>query len=324
MRNLRPVSFLFLAGIAMFWCQVLNAQQGPRPEPNKLGFSFSNEIVLSSDAELRGSDTAYKRVSVQDLSWTLSQAIPLRGNRSASIGLGYNLIHTTVVEPGVWDDKKGWDDFKQSHPKWNQLPVPNRLQSLTATLDYSQEINDRWSFSSSGSVGSYVTKTGLLSRGWGIGASALGLYKWDPDLTLAIGASYESLSADFRFIPIIGFDWRLSEKWSMALGFPSTAVTYQLRKSLALSLGVSGSGGVYYVKDDPQPGAAPRSLAGSRLETMEARLGFKVDWQLNDTFSINCTSGDILYREFKYIDRGYKLKSHDMVSFLSIGGSCSF
>ncbi len=73
-------------------------------------------------------------------------------------------IHTSVVEPGRFDDKKGWDDFKRSHPKWNQLPVPNRLQSLTATLDYSQEINDRWSVSSSGSVGSYVTKTGLLPR----------------------------------------------------------------------------------------------------------------------------------------------------------------
>jgi hypothetical protein len=324
MRNLRPLSFLFLAGIAAFSCQALNAQLSPRSEPNKLGFSFSNECVLSSDAELRGSDTAYRKVAIQDLSWTLSQAIPLRGNRTASVGLGYNFIHTAVEEPGRFDDKKGWSDFKQSHPKWNQLPVPSRLQSLAATLDYSQEVNERWSLSSSGSVGSYVTKSGLLSHGWGITASALGLYKWDPDLTLAVGASYESLSTDFRFIPIVGFDWRLSDKWSMALGFPSTAVTYQMRKSLSLSIGLSGSGGVYYVKDDPQPGVAARTLAGSRLETMEARLGFKVEWQFNDTFSVNCTSGDILYREFKYIDRGYKLKSHDMVSFLSIGGSCSF
>jgi hypothetical protein len=324
MRNLRPALSLFFASIAVFWCRALYAQQSPPSEAQKLGFTFSNELVLSSDAELRDNETAYRKVAVQDLSWNLSQAIPLRGNRSATIGLGYNLIHTSVVEPGSLDDKTGWNDFKQSHPKWNQLPVPNRLQSLTATLDYSQEVNERWSFSSSGSVGSYVTKTGLLSRGWGVGASALGLYKWDSELTLAVGASYESLSSDFRFIPIIGFDWRLSDKWSMALGFPSTAVTYQLRKNLTFSLGVSGSGGVYYVKDDPQPGATSRSLAGSRLETMEARLGFKVEWQLNDRFSVNCTSGDILYREFKYIDRDYKLKSHDMVSFLSVGGSCSF
>jgi hypothetical protein len=315
---------LFCAGLAFSFCNVLGAEPKPSLQTQKLGFSFSNEITLSSDAELKGTDTDYKYVAVQNYSWTLAQAIPLDGNRSATVSLGYNLVHTAVEEPDRFNDDDTWDEFKASHPNWNRVPVPSRLQSLTASIDYSQEINDRWSASTSLSAGSYVTKTGLLSQGWGISASAMGLYKWDSSLTLAIGAAYDSLSSDFRFIPIIGLDYQLSEKWSMALGFPSTAVTYQMRKSLAMSIGLSGAGGVYYVKEDPQPGAAARSLAGSKLETMEVRLGFKTEWQINDTFSISGTLGNVLYREFKYIDRDYKLKSHNMVSFISIGGSCAF
>jgi len=316
---------LFCAGMAFSFSVNLHAQElKPSVEPQKRGLSLSHEFVFSSDAELRGNDTNYKRVAIQNYSWALSQNLPLNGNRSATIGLAYDLIHSGVKEPDSVDDDDSWDDYKQTHPNWNRLPVPSRLQSLTASIDYSQEIDDKWSFSSSISAGSYVTKTGLLSAGWGVCASAMSLYKWDPSLTIAFGAAYDSLSEDFRLIPIFGFDYRLNEKWSMALGFPATAVTYQLRRNLSMSFGVSGSGGVYYVKDDPQPGAATRSLAGSKLETMEVRLGFKTEWQINDTFSINATTGHVLYREFKYIDRNYKLKSHDMVSFLSIGGSCSF
>ena len=324
MKTLSLATALFCAGLVFSFSAVLHAQPEPKPDPQKLGLSFTNEIVLSSDAELNGTDTNYRHVAIQNYSWALAQAIPLAGNRSATVGLGYNLVHTGVEEPDKFDDDDSWDDFKQTHPNWNRLPVPSRLQSLTASLDYSQEINDRWSFSSSTSVGSYVTQTGLLSKGWGTCISAMGLYKWDSDLTLAVGAAFDSLSSDFRLIPIFGFDYRVSDKWSMSLGFPSTAVTYQMRKSLTMSFGLSGSGGVYYVKDDPQPGAALHSLADSKLETMEVRLGFKTEWQINDTFSINATTGHVLYREFKYIDRNYKLKSHDIVSFLSIGGSCSF
>jgi len=324
MKMLSIATSLVCAGMAFSFCQDLAAQPSPAPEPQKLGLSLSSELVLSSDAELKGNDTNYKRVAVENASWTLSQSIPLKGNRSATVGLGYNLTHTGIQEPSNWEDVDAWKDFKNSHPNWDRLPIPSQLESLAASFDYSQQIDDRWSFSSSLSTGSYVARTGLLANGWGTCASAMTLYKWDPTLTLAFGMSYDSLSADFRFIPIIGFDWQLSEKWSLAIGFPSTAVTYQMRRNLTMSLGLSGSGGVYYVKDDPQPGVTARSLDNSKLETMEARLGFKVEWQINDTFSVNATSGHILYREFKYIDRSYKLKSRDMVPFLSIGGSCSF
>lgn len=320
-----PVALFFFCACAAFsFGQASNKLPTASPEPQKLGLSLSSELILSNNSELKGTDADYKRVAIQNLSWALSQAIPLNGNRSATIGLGCDIVHTRVEPPRGFDKDDTWDEFKQTHPNWDRLPVPTWLKALTASFGYAQEIDERWSFSSSLAVGSHVANTGLLSKGWGTSISAMGLYKWDPDFTLALGAAYDSLSSDFRFVPILGFDYQLSDKWTLALGFPSTAISYQMRKSLLMSLELTGSGGTYHVQDDPRLGVAAHSLSNSKLETMEVRLGFKVEWQINDTFAINATSGHVLYREFKYIDRNYKLRSRDVVGFLSVGGSCSF
>jgi len=119
--------------------------------------------------------------------------------------------------------------------------------------------------SASVGVGSQVTDTGLLSDGWGARASAIGIYNRSQHFTFMAGLAYNSLSQDFKLVPVVGCDWRPTEKWSFAFGFPKTGVTYKLNKQLALGLAASGSGGVFYVKNDPL-GATPRSLDKSHLQ----------------------------------------------------------
>jgi hypothetical protein len=137
------------------------------------------------------------------------------------------------------------------------------------------------------------------------------------------GVAYNSLAQDLKIVPVLGCDWRPTEKWSVAIGFPKTGVTYKLNRQVSLGLAVSGSGGGYYVKNDPQPGIAPRSLADSKLQYLDARLGFYCNWKINDTFRISGTVGQVLLRQIKYIDRDYKLKSHGTTPFLSLSGTIS-
>jgi hypothetical protein len=289
-----------------------------------LGLTLTSDTVLSGEAEMKSSESQYRHVMMVHSSWDLSQFVPVGDTGSVTFGLGYNISHCFVQEPSGWEEDDFWKEYKRTHPDWDKLPIPKRMQSLVASMEFSRVLNDKWSLSTTVAAGSYVGNCGLLSDGWGVAVSSIGLYRWKENVTFAVGAAYDSLSHDYRFVPILGFDWQINEKWSAAIGFPSTSVTYKLNRRFTLSWEASGSGGTYCVKEDPAPGIAPRSLANSKLETLEIRVGSRITWKINDRFSVNAASGLMLYREFKYIDRNYKLKSHNASSFLSVGGSVSF
>jgi len=319
-----PVSRLF--GVVLLWATLVRADTPSIPvttKAEKSGPVFVNEIVIGSDTELKATDTDYRHVSFYHASWGLSQAVPVGESGNLTFGLAYTLSHRRVTDPPSWEDNS-WKEFKSTHPDWNRIPIPRVLQSLSASIEYGQTIDDYWSISSCISTGSYTAKKGLLSDGWGAATSVMAQYKWSPTLTLAFGAAYDSLSHDYRYVPLVGFDWQFSDKWSAAIGFPSTAVTYTMNRHLSMAIELSGAGGTYHVKDDPAPGAAVRSLASSKLETTEVRLGFKIGWKINDTYSISATTGHVVYREYKYIDRDYKLRSHDISEFGAISGTISF
>jgi len=292
--------------------------------PEKIGLTFSNEVIASSDTTLKADDSKYRHVTFVHSNWNLSQALSINQTSTLTFGLAYDLSAHQVSEPAGWEDDDFWKEYKRTHPDWNRVPLPKQLQSLTASVEYARQINDSWSVSTSVSTGSHVAGKKLLSNGWGTAASIMGLYKWNPEVTLAIGAAYDSLSHDYRFVPLIGVDWQINPKWSAAIGFPSTAVTYAMTDNLTMALEASGSGGTFHVQEDPAPGISPRSLAGSKLESTEVRLGYKVGWRINSTFSVSATTGNVLYREFKYIDRDYKLKSRDVSAFVAISGAISF
>jgi hypothetical protein len=304
MAAMTTVKIFLTVVLALPFCLALQAQPMQPLAPGQIGLSFSSTATATGDGKLKDDSTTYKDIGIYNYSSSLNQRIGLGQGRNLTIGVDYDVT-----------DIERKDDAK--------FPLPGTLQSLGASAKYFQPVDQQWMMSASIGASSQVTNTGLLSDGWGMRTSVVGIYNRSRQLTLLFGLAYNSLSQDLKFVPILGCDWRPNEKWSFAFGFPKTGATYKLNKQLALGLAVSGSGGAYYVKNDPLPGAAPHSLDDSRLQYMEARLGFHGDWKINDTFRVSGTVGQVLYRQFKYIDRDYKLKSRDTVPFLSLAGTVS-
>jgi len=292
------------AALALSFCLALRAQPMQPLAPGQIGLSFSGTATASGDGKLKDGHTTYDDIGIYNYSWSLNQRIGLGQGRNLTVGVDYDLTNIDVEESA-------------------RIPLPDRLQSLGTSVRYFRPLDGKWMLSGSVGAGSQVTDSGLLSDGWGVRAALIGIHNRSPRLTFMYGVAYNSLSQDFKFIPVFGCDWRPTGKWSIAIGFPKTGVTYKLNKQIALGLAAAGSGGVFYVKNDPQPGTAPRSLDDSKLQYMEARLGFHCDWKINDTFRVSGTVGQVLYRQFKYIDRDYKLKSRDTVPFLSLAGTIS-
>lgn len=302
MKKLFPTNLLPTSVLACLLFQVAVAQPAVPTEPGKIGFTSSTTNTFTGKAKLKDKRNSYDNVQINSSAWAIGQELSLGGAGSLSLGIAYNLID---IDNG---------DSKQL----NRAPLPNKLQSLGASLGYSTQIDERWSLSSSLSATSHVANYGLLKKGWGVGGHVMGLYTWSPSLTLAIGLAYDSLSDDWNCVPLLGFEWRPAEHWSVAIGIPKTSVSYELNEKLTLSLALSGDGGTYYIKDDPRPDVAPRSLADSKLEFSELRLGFQADWKVNKAISVSGSLGSVLYREAKYIDRGYKLKSDNIVPFVTL------
>jgi hypothetical protein len=292
------------AVLTLSLCSALRAQPIETPEPGKIGLTFLGKFTSSGKGDLRDNTATFEDVSTRNYSWLLSQHIALGQGRRLSIAVDY-------------------DQTDIDTPTDSQIPLPNRFESLSASLRYFHPFSRQWMLSTSVGAGSSVTDTGLLSDGWGARASAIAIYNRNRQLTFMFGIAYNSLAEDLKVVPVFGLDWRPAEKWSVAIGFPKTGVTYKMNKEIALSLAISGAGGAFYVKDDPKPGVAPRSLADSKLQYLEARIGFSCDWKINDTFRVSGTVGQVLLRQFKYIDHDYKLKSHGTVPFLSLAGTIS-
>jgi len=282
----------------------LHAQPIEPPAPGKIGLSFTGDTSITGKSDLKDGRTTYGDISATHSSWAISQHFSLGKMRRMNLGLDY-------------------DETDINKPSSAPIPLPDELKSLSASLRYFQPYSQQWMLSASVGVGSYVADTGLLSDGWGVRASVIGIYNHSRKFTLLFGLAHNSLSQDLIIVPILGCDWRPTEKWSLAFGFPKMAVTYKLNKQLALGVGLSGTGGAFYIKNDPLPGAASRSLADSRLQHLEIRLGGHCDWKINDTFRISGTVGQVLARRLKYIDRDYLLKSSGTAPFLSLSGTIS-
>jgi len=313
MKNLIFTKHIVFFALPLVLGQSLLGQSTKPLAPNKIDLTFSTEATSTGESRLKGGDVTYKHVAISNSSWALAQRIALDPANSMTLGLAYSL---TSINEG------NYSHFQRDYSA-DRVPLPNDLQSLGVSLSSSTKINDQWLLSSSIGTSSNVAKHKLLSKGWSSNGYLMGQYTWSPDLTLAVGFAYDTLSADWKCVPIFGVEWRPADKWSVAIGFPKTAVTYELSKTLTMGLAISGAGGAYYIENDPRPGTTSRSLANSKLEYSEVRLGFETAWKINNTFSLTGSVGSVLYREFKYIDRGYKLRSRDVAPFVSLGFSAA-
>lgn len=291
--------------LSLAFCYVLQAQPMEPPVPGKIGLSLSGTSYIAGKGDIENGQTTYKDISATQYGVTINQQLML--SRMQRLGLALEYEQTDIHKPAS-----------------TGVPLPDQLQSLGVSARYLHVFNPKWILSLTGGVGSYVADTGLLSEGWGIRASALGIYNQSRQFTLIFGLAHNSLSEDLLIVPVIGFDWRPTEKWSVSVGFPRMGVTYKIDQKLALGFGLSGSGGAFYIKSDPLPGVAARSLDDSRLQHLEIRVGVNCDWKINNTFRVSGSVGSVVIRRLKYIERDYVLKSSGYAPFTSLTGTLLF
>lgn len=278
--------------------------QAVASDPDTLGVAFSFSASASGKSDLKSGNTAYGDVRVNDYTVSVEQEI----SEGLSVGFGYEL-HDLSLGSGT-----------------NKAPLPERLQSLSASLNYRRPINERWMGMLFVSPGYHFAGTRVASNGFGVSTGLLASHQYSETLSYSIGVAYDSLaSSNYKVLPIGGLEWKFAPQWTLAIGIPRTGVSYDFSESLQFALNVEGNFGNYYVREDPQPGATGRRpLNNTRLEYTEARIGFSTTYKITPGMSVSATIGTTIEREFDYYRRDFKLKSDDATLYGSVACNISF
>lgn len=300
------LSLAFICSLGL--CAVAFSQSEIMPETGSIGLSVNARVTGSVNSKLKNGATTFDQIDTTTSEIGVTQTFRL--NQSQTLRFGLERQNTSI------DQKLSAGD--------PVVPLPDELNSLSASVSYTQVVNPRWIFTGRVGAGSHVTNTGLLSEGWSGNAMAMAIYNRSQTLTYMFGLAYNSNLQDLRVLPILGLNWRPDPKWSFAVGFPKTGVTYHVSKDLSFGAGFSGNGGSYYVKNNPLPVGNPRPLADSWLQQREVRFGIDANWKINQVIRVSGSVGQVLYRKFKYVDRDYDLTSKNLAPFASVAGVVLF
>lgn len=213
----------------------------------------------------------------------------------------------------------------------DNVPVPERLQSLAFELGYFRELNDRWSVLASVEPGFSAADSSFDSDSFGVEVGVVAIYQFSSTLRLGFGFEAEFPGVgDNDVSPSIELEWLPDERWAVRVGYPVTEIAYTFDGGLELAFQVTGEffGNTYHVKDDPAPGLAGKpSLRDSAVEYSDLRLGLAARYELAGGFDLEAAVGVVANQEFEYTETGgpdYTVESDGTPVFFTLGVSRDF
>lgn len=282
------------------------AAPAPEPQDTSAGFSFSSSYSLTGKTKMKAEGNGVGKVDLQNYSFEASQKVLPQ----FTVGVGYE--HTKIGTDTEADTKAA---------------LPDNLRSLSLKMVYFRQLNSDWSMVVMGSP-EWNTAQGSVfdSDGLGFSTGVQFSKRVSPTFSYSLGLGYNSQAkGSLKVLPIAGLSWSPAPDWTLSVGFPRTGVTYRFTKELSLSLQAEGTGGSYYVKDDPLPSASGKpSLADTHLQFYDIRAGLALNYTVDKSTSLSLSVGEVLARRFDYHDRDYELKSRNMAPYFSVSANFGF
>jgi hypothetical protein len=313
MKPPRLASFLLttiLGGCGLITVPAAFAGAAGTPPAGSDGLGISLAISTDSGGKttLRSPGVVHGKTSSLDERIALGLELPgMIKDSSVSVGLGFARTTLDLPKPGP------------------SVPLPDRMRDLTLDLGYTQPLDATWSATLGTSLGFHSAGSGGFgSKSLGAAFYGLANYAYGPTLTLSGGVFYDSFAAGGinRFGPAFGISWQPDSHWTLAFGFPQTAVIYHVSSRLSFSLLGEGHGGTYYLEKSPTAPVAGRpSLERTKLEYYDTRVGLGVEWQAQPFVTLSLKSGIVLDREYNYRQRHFKVKSDGTAPYLALAVS---
>jgi hypothetical protein len=233
-------------------------------------------------------------VSVSNVGAELGVDIPAgeRGTLSLSIGSTWSFY-----------DFGGDAGFGASEP-WEDVV------QYTAGLRYSRKINDEWGWFTGGFVASSGEQDADFSATITGAGYAGASYAASEKFRIAFGLGYATrLEDDGYVIPIINFNWKLADRWTLSTDTQAQGAGIKLAYQACDSASIFLSGGYlfreYRLSED---GATPDGVG--RDSGIPIAIG--TDWTISPQVTFSVRGGMLFGREFELDDReGQELQELD-------------
>ncbi|MBC7771040.1 MAG: hypothetical protein H7210_00960 [Pyrinomonadaceae bacterium] len=186
---------------------------------------------------------------------------------------------------------------------------------------FSSQIDERWSWF----VGGIVNFAGEADADIGESATYGGFggarYRFSDTFALSFGLGARTRLEDSTFvIPLIGIEWKVSDRVTVASEGTHIKITAQMNQQLAVTL----SGGWElreYRLDDTGP--LPDGVARDR----RVPVGVTLDWKPADNVQLSLGGGVVVWQEFRFDDRNGDRVSEtntNPAAFVGVSGKFTF
>ncbi len=314
--KLIPPSALLLAAFATSGS--LRAAPDPVVEDTApaLRFSVDSQYTITGASPVKQRSNRLGSLSAQEATLTIAASLPLGANDQVGLGASLEEIRLDHTFPGS--------------PPRNSSMFPDRLRSTRIDLSWQHRFEDRWSSILAASPGLNWGGSKCERSALGVRGMAGVIFQQKPTLKWLFGVVYDSQSHDDSVLPVAGLEWKAADQWTVALGFPRTAVTFAVSPDFSLSLEAEGRTGNYDVAKDPWGNFADTTehlLDDSNFEYREARVGLKATYRFSTRCTLTAAVGSVVYREGEYNKDGLtvpKFKSDGLAAYGSLGLNLSF
>lgn len=172
--------------------------------------------------------------------------------------------------------------------------LPHAVQSLFFPITFIKPLSNKWTIALSAIPRWNGNAADLFNNSFQMGGVALAAYKKSPSLTYRIGVYYNSEFFGPFVIPLLGFDWRMSNKDNL-FGVLPQILTYEHRVSKRLSWGA-----VYRMHNTSyRVGTLNQSLIPNFFRINEMQLHLTADAYLSKNLLLNIEAGHSLFRRYR-------------------------
>lgn len=311
-----PTTALLLA--AVFTTGNLRAADDPGVDDAApaLRFSVDSQYTITGPSRMKQRAHRVDSLSSKEASLTIAGRLGLGADDQIGLGASLQEFRLDSSFPGIPDGSRG--------------PYPEQLRRTTLDLSWQHRFDTRWSSLLTASPGLNWADAKCERGAFGVRGLAGMLFQQNPNLKWLLGVVYDSQSHNYTVLPVAGLEWKATDRWTVALGFPRTAVTFAVAPNFSLSLEAEGNTGNYDLANAPwldSSGNPDHSLDDSNFEYSEARVGLKATYRVSPRCALHAAVGSVVYREGEYHKHGLKVpkfKSDGLAAYGSLGLTVSF
>jgi hypothetical protein len=218
---------------------------------------------------------------------------------------------------GQWQWRLGaaYQRFEFDHD--SLLPLPDRLQSISAIIALEFLVNDQIAALLDIRPGAYF-EDDVSEQSFDIPVRLGFGYRVNDRFSLVGMARYRGF-ADNPVIGGVGFVWKMTDRLTLSAIYPEPRLTWRASDELGLWLGAEFAGGAYRV--DREPGRGRRS--GAVVDYSDKRVALGATWQ-RGSWKIEAAGGVSIEREWDYHRVGDRYETDEVSPFVKLGARLEF